>query len=1291
MDGVQNGSDVHDGRASSAEEEHVIQASTYALWEQLYAPARVPLTLERLLYLRLSAKGDGESNDAEGRRYGTNDLQWAEALFGEIDAQPGASTLSASMVPSTTFATVTRAPAAPSRGATSVAKAMTEPLHENGEAEEKPQQAWRESLPGHASSVAAQPTPQCTAADVEHASVSMPLSRPRALPDSPLSRGPGWKADTAAPVQVPPQLEQRHQQPLTSSAKAAEATLQHVTQTCVNALSATTAGGEHAPEQRRAATTIPYCGTFMAPAPESSPPPAQCHSGGSHDVRSSGGGGDDSGAILLRPCRGRAMSAASPPDLVLPASTSDVPLPSATPLSLVSAASAFDTPAAQAVGMRKETAVPLSLDRDDSDDHTDRNEEALLRDDTWWTKAACTAQALSAHTSPTLAATVRVGKEDHLGGAGSDADCSLPSESSACRDDDAEGRSAIDDEEKHARESCGAWEHGATTTAPVPPQHQYLHRSLRGTEPSVEGGPGYGGDGPNGDDDVGFLSLTTAPAGVPEPRRSRHVGGICAAPLTPSLGPVGMLKDAMTAPAISVLPGSLQVNEEDKFHIDSPTRRAIAAGVSTPLSPVEGLNGLVLTPSPPQQMPLPLQHRRPRQPSQQGEGHSHLLPVTESPSRSLPPPPSCGSTPHVQECCPRASQTPPTPAGLLAAAMPPPASPAKLADSSAGTIHSLCAADTAPLVIRQTKREAMAAMPSIPQEGRTSAVATVNVNGTAPRNGTVLESPVGASLSAGAAKDSLVKSDGGQEAPVAVAVEEERVSSDEADEGGDAEVSASMGPLSRRWPPLALPTHCGGSALADGMPEGHGGCVSSTKKAAGGNDGEAVRAANGASVSVAAAPVTRFTTTPSPLPHPSHGSLGSAPHEAEHQQRQQKPLPEETAARRSVSSMDFRWADEVDDVLRRQQLRLRSLQAARAATPAGGDGCRSPSTSGCCPVGGPRCCAPLSQDGRSAPVSQDGNGAVQARRHGGSEAPSSVSPQPQDPRAYAYPKGARMMGPGGRGAGAVAPCTNGSGIVTELRDVVSPSHRADRSKELASLNVSRSGEGGAAGALASASASPPPTAQLRQPTLAAVAAAIAADDAPALRTGRQHQPQQPSPQHAGAKRLRESRERDDDSSDPVRTLRSPAPPSVSVPDGTTKTKTKSNCSGDAPSVDPPRRRQRLRGGAADKATSGALLSASPANVFALPRTVSPRPGASVAAAPPTQAAPLPLLRSRIVNGANPPASAAQAPKSAKGRVLCAGATSPAVTAATQPPRANVSTRTYKRAPSLVPLRKRKEE
>ncbi|KAG5487840.1 hypothetical protein LSCM4_07519 [Leishmania orientalis] len=1274
-EGTRNGSDVHGGCASSADEEHVIQASTYALWEQLYAPARVPLTMERLLYLRLSSKGDGESNDAHGHRHCADDSQWAEALFGEIASQSGASTLSASMVPPTAFA----------------AAAVAEPLQENEE-EEEPQRVWTGGLPEGASSVAVQSTKQCTAADVERASAPTPLRGHCAFPDSPLSARPGWKAGTAAPVQAPPQLTERHQQPQTSSTKAAEPAAQDLTQMRVDAQSVSGVGSRHAPEQRRAATTISPCGTVIASISESSPSLAQCRSDGSRDVDN--GGGDDR-AVLLRPCGGRTTSAASPPDLVLPASTSSVSLPSATPLSPVSAAA----------GARKETAAPMRLERDDSIHHTDRNEEAQPRDHTWSAKATLVAPALPMHASSTSAATVRAGEEGRCDGIGNAATCRLLSERSACRDGAEESRSVVGNEEKHALaqqdevlESCGVWERDATTTTPVRPQHQCQHRSSRDTDASVEGG-GHNGDGAKlgedggQDNDVGFLSLTTSPAGVPEQRRSRPVGGSCAGSPTPSPVSIGVLEDIMTALVISVPPNSFKSNEEAGCQLDSPTRRRIVTGVSTSVNASEDLNGLVFSPLRLQLHLLPTQRRRPRQPSEKGEEeHSHLTPVPGSSSHS--------STPHRRECRPWDSQTPPVPAALFAAATPLRSSralsPTKMADAT----EELCAADAAemrdspPLEIHMQKRKAMATVSSIAQEGRTHDTAVVNESDADPRDGTALDSPEGAPCSVEAAKDGQGRSHGVLGAPVTVGVEKARAGSKEAGGEGDARTAASRASSSRQRPSPALPDHCGSGTSAKGAPEGHAGCVSSNmENAAGDSQEEAVRAARGASASMAAAPVTRFTPAPSPPPPDSHESFCSSEHEDEHQQPQQKPLPEDKAARRSVSSMDFRWADEADDVLRRQQQRLRSLQAARTATLTGADAHRSPSTACCCPVGGPLRFAPLSQEG-GVQGTHDGNGPIEGRRHGGSEATHSVSPQPQDPRAHPYAKRA-MMGPGSTGVGTVASYTDSSGVVTELGGVAPSSHRAEKSKELACLTLSRSGEGGAAGTLTCVSTSPPPTAILRQPTPTAVAVATAAGNVSSLRMGPLPQQQKPSPYHAGAKRLRESHDR----SDPARALRSPAPLPASVPDQTAKRKReKIDCSDDAPSAHRLRRRQRQRGDAADKTVTGTLLSAPSTNVFALPRTIAAKPGAPITAPPPTEATPLSLLRSRAVNCASAPASTTQTHKSVRGKATCTGVTPSTVTAAAQPRRENASTRAHKmaacatrHAPSLVPLRRRRDE
>lgn len=255
------------------------------------------------------------------------------------------------------------------------------------------------------------------------------------------------------------------------------------------------------------------------------------------------------------------------------------------------------------------------------------------------------------------------------------------------------------------------------------------------------------------------------------------------------------------------------------------------------------------------------------------------------------------------------------------------------------------------------------------------------------------------------------------------------------------------------------------------------------------------------------------------------------------------------------------------------------------------------------------------------------------------------------------------------GVEAVASHTDGSGIVTEQGDVAPSSHRAGRSEELACLSVTRSGEGRADIALASTSSSTPPTAPLRQPLLASVAEAAAADDASMPHTDRLQQQQQPAPHHAGTKRLRENHGGDDGRSDAAHARRSPAPSSVPVSSQTVTKRKRSDGSGGAPSRerrhrtdDRVRRRQNSRGNMAAKTATRSMLCASPATVFALPRNISVDPGASMAAPSLTTAAPpagpsLSLLRPRAGNCASDSPSAAPAPKGAKGTSTHLGAAS----------------------------------
>lgn len=1203
----------------SADEEHVIQASTYALWEQLYAPARVPLTVERLLYLRLSTKGNGESSDAHGHQYGADNLKWARSLFGEVTAQLDASAPSASMAPSTAPAAAV-APGEQSRGvpsnaATAAATAASLQESQDDKEGDEPQRAWKGSLPDVTSSVAASPTMQCTSADVEQTSLSTPLRVPQA---------------------------------------------------CANAQSASGVDSGRASELRSAATTLSHPDAIIASPSVSAPlSSAQRGSDSNRDVDNGGGRGS---AVLLQPSRGCALSAASPPDLVLLASTSDVSL-------LCDAA-----------------AAPMSLEQDNSANHIDENEEAEPFVDTWSMEAAApAAPALHMHTPSMSADAVRTDKEGRCDGTGRDAGCSPPLEHSACRDGNGEGRGAVDAEQAHtlaqqekAVESCGTWESATATTTSVRFDHPYCrYRSWHDTDPSAEGGgrndeedAEHDGRGEEDGNDVGFLSLGTSPsAGAPEQRRP------CPVVVT------------TTALAVSALPCSL-TREEGNSHLDSPMRHRHTTRVSASMSPVADPSGLVFSPPCRQQMRLRLQCCCPRQRSVGSDvEYSPYTPAPGAPSQPPLPPPSCWSTPLPQERCPRDAQTPPAQPAPSAAAQPPasPApSPTDTADSGVGATDELCAgnhaADTAvmgdspPRVIHRSKEEAVVTVSSISQESRASAAAAANEDDAEPRAATSLDSPVDASCSVEAGDDGQCRCYGGSVVPVAVGVEDERVGGDDEDAEGDAGEPASAVSLSPQRPSLEYPAQRRATAAPRGVhAEGHAECGSSSVE-------KAARTANPVPASVADASVAPSSPSTSPPPHASHEPSDPSKHGEEPPQRHpHPPLPEDRAARRSVSKMDFRWADEADDILRRQQQRLHSLQAARTATLAGGDTRCSPSTSRCSPGGGPQRYTLLSQDGETAHGSQGGNGTRLARVYGGSEASHSVSPQPQDPRTHHYPERA-MMRPEGMGVEAVASHVDGSRTVTEQGDVAPSSQRAGGSEALACLGVTCSGEGRAAIALASASSSTPPTAPLRQPPLAFVAEATAADDASMPRMDQLHQPQQqqPSSHHAGTKRLRKNHGGDDGRSDSVRPQRSPAPSSVPVSSHTVTKRKKSDCTSGAQSTerrhradDRVRRRQNFRGDTATEKTTRPMLSASPANIFALPRTISVDPGASIAAPSFTTAAPLAapslsLLRPRAGNCVSDPPSAAQAQKSAKGKSTHVGLASLPIIPAASPPRENGS-------------------
>ncbi|GET85668.1 hypothetical protein LtaPh_0406100 [Leishmania tarentolae] len=1168
------------GCAPSAEEDSVIHASTHVLWEHLYAPARVPLALERLLYLRLSAKGNGERRDALSHCHGSDDLQWAKSLLGEVTAHSDASAPSASMAPSTACAAAVdpeEPRGNPSNAIIAVAAAaeVSPQEHRDRKGEEEPQRTWKGCVSDIASSVAAPPTEPCASADGEQTSVLTPLRAPQA---------------------------------------------------CAMAESVSGVDSGCAPKPRSTVATVSHSDTVIATVSVSRPlSSVQRGSKSNRDIDNHDGRGS---AVLLRPWRESSTVVPSPPDGVLPVSMSDVSLTCASaPAALAAAA-----------------APPMSIEQDDSASRIDRNEDAEPHDDTCLVEATSTA-------------TVATEKEGRLGGPGRDVGCRPPLAYSAGRGSDGEDHGAVDDEQTHtlvqakAVKSSGAQESTAITGTPVRSQrHHSPHRSSQDTDKSAEQGEHNENDDANlgrgGEEnsDAEFLSLVTSPfAAAPEQRYPCPVeDGTYSDLTTPSPEPIVALEVTMITPAVSELPCSLTRDDEDGGQLASPTRRhGHATRVSTSMSPVAAPNGLVFSPPCRQQMRRQLQHRRPRPPRAVSDMVSAPhTPVPESPSQSLLLPSSCWSPMHPQERCPYDARSPP--------AAPPPVSPAPsrthTVDNSAGATDDRCAdnhaAHAAGMHVNN-KVDAGVTVSHIRQECRTSAAATASVNTAEPRDTTALYSPVdSATCAVEAGEDGQGSRDGCSVAPAAVGVEDERVADDaddEDDEERNAAVPTLAASLSPQRPSLECPAHQRTTAAPPGVHEDFGTlCESSMEKR--------VPRANAIPTPVADVSVAPSSPWTSPPCHASHASFSLSKYDEDPQQRHPcPPLPEDKATRRSVSNMDFRWADEADGILRRQQQRVRSLQAARAASLAGGDMRRSPSTSRGSPGGGPQ---------RYTPLSQDGTGTRLVRVQGGSESSYSISPQPQDPRAHHYPERS-IIRPGGIEVEAVASHTDGNGMVNELGGI----------------------------AFDSADPSTPPTAPLRQPPLASVAEGTTTVDASIPRTDRlppqqqQQQQWQPSPHHTGAKRLREHHGGDDGRRDAARARRSPVPSRVPVLNQTVTKRTKGACSGRAR----PRegRRQHLRGDTASKVATRSILGASPANIFALPRTIPVGAEASIAAPPLTTAPPPaspspPLLRPRVANCVSDPSSAAQAQKSAKGKRAHVGAASSPITAETSPARGTPS-------------------
>ncbi|KAG5511657.1 hypothetical protein JKF63_07254 [Porcisia hertigi] len=1159
---------------------------------------------------------------------------------------PGASSSMASMLPPTAQK-VTVAPAGQFSSVTTnatIAVAMVTPLHETkagggGGEEEEAQWAWKESSP----SVTVEPTEECVSVGVVQAVASRPLPVPCGISVSTLSSPPDRKVYAGAPVEALPQSRGLPQQQLmTSPAETPAPSPRDGTHTCAKVQSANGVGCGHPTEPPMAATTVSHHDGTMVSVSVSSPQSSTLRcSGCKLDVDTDG---DDAGrTVLLMPCWTRATSTASLPDCALPASTSDLPHPSVSPLSCASAA--------QAGEMRKAAVAPMSLERDDCDDCSSENEKAERGGEAPLVKAAFPASTpLSTHPPFTLALSVTIQKNNKCDSPVDVRACDYLSEPPNYQVGDEEGRGGVDQAEEE--EELGAQqqqeeEEGEVlsgTRQNITTGTWSHHHSSPNADRCAEGGrhdEEQGGSGDRDDDGaMRLLSLTTSPSarffeeGHP---CSGEGGGDHASPPTPSSAQIVELNDTTTTLIGSEQPRKFKEHDGRESRLNSWKGRRLVTSVSTTsVSPVVDRDGLVFSPQRQQQMRSRAHRCRSCEPSQGGiEECAHLTPVPESPQQS---PPRLLSprwlTPHQRDNLQYDSHTPPAPALLFVAVTPPPAPSAvsltSRMDNAADATDAICAdhdpvADTALVhdsppreINRHETTTTTTTIPSTTLEGCTSAAAL--------RDTEVPSAPADVTCLAEAAED------GRGLTAVAVGVENESADSDAEAEAKNAGASAVKASLScQRFFPERCARRDESVTAQHPLDADIAVCGSLSVAKAAGDSGEVTCMANAVPASVANALVSICSTTASPQPHANNPSFcASKPEEELPQQQQQSSLLlEDRAARRSVSTMDFRWADEADSILRWQQQRLRSLQVGRTAALTGVDACRSPSASRCSPCSDPLRYAMLSQDGGSAQDSQDGNGARLARYNGGSEASYSVSPQPPDPRAPHSPEKS-MMGPGGRV------------LTAEVVEVALPSHRANSNEELPCFSVGRSGEAPAKPALASPCPFSPP------------ASATAADDSPVVRTDRFNQ-HQSSPLQSSLKRVRERNGADDNSRSAQQVERR-------------------HNTGDCV-----RRRQRPRGDAAVMTATRAVPSVSLTNVFALPRNISMGPGASITAPPSTNSdPPLPPIRPRAVNCANAYPSATQKNKITKGKATHVGVTSsPAITAAAPASRENVAASAYK--------------
>ncbi|KAK7202072.1 hypothetical protein NESM_000275900 [Novymonas esmeraldas] len=417
------------------------------------------------------------------------------------------------------------------------------------------------------------------------------------------------------------------------------------------------------------------------------------------------------------------------------------------------------------------------------------------------------------------------------------------------------------------------------------------------------------------------------------------------------------------------------------------------------------------------------------------------------------------------------------------------------------------------------------------------------------------------------------------------------------------------------------------------------------------------------------------------------------------------PPQQPSVARRSISALDFTWAEEAEEVLRQQQQRLQSLQAARPGTVSTAEAPCSPSARPCSPGGGgPLRYAPLSNErGEWVHSIRGGQSRLSPRWCGASAASHSVSPQPHDPMAHPTTTTSTVATATATAtAAAVSHVAGGVDIATSTQRTgndgstgaatqtshaarSSPSfHGGGGGREALACGVgSRSNDGDYHHTKASHSAmspSPPPRLAHLLETLTPAPVTIRAA---AESVGRQKRQPPPPPlplpsssslsSSAGVKRQRE-RLRDESASGGVRHRRG-------------------GNDGGAPVLqmrrtDERHRQRRVRRARVDSAatTAATAPTTSPGSVFALPRTLSVEPAPLTTAAAVESAPP---LRPRAVNCAGVPANG-KTDVSRTGGKRSAAAAAPRRDAMSARV-AEVAERAARRKPSMVALNSRRGE